>query len=47
MGVEDAVFMKAVEGGTLVGRGSWFFAEADAEHNDMFVRVTFAAAEVS
>ena len=42
--IEEAIFLKVIEHGALVMRGSWFRAEPQAEHEDMFFRATYAAA---
>lgn len=42
--IEESVFMSVIDHGTLVMRGSWFYADADEEHNTLFFRATYAAA---
>ena len=42
--LEDEIFHAAVEGGTLISKGSWFRAESDDPGNRMFFRLTFASA---
>ncbi|KAL1637191.1 Aromatic/aminoadipate aminotransferase 1 [Neofusicoccum ribis] len=42
--IEEEIFLKAVDKGALVIRGSWFYAEPDAKHESMFFRASFAAA---
>lgn len=42
--IEEEIFMASIEKGALVMRGSWFYAQADVEHDTMFFRATYAAA---
>ena len=42
--IEDSIFLKSIEKGALVMKGSWFHADNLAEHETMFFRATFAAA---
>ncbi|KAF2836494.1 PLP-dependent transferase [Patellaria atrata CBS 101060] len=42
--IEEEIFMNNIENGTLLMRGSWFYADRDAEHDTMFFRATYAAA---
>ncbi|KAK5172127.1 Aromatic/aminoadipate aminotransferase 1 [Saxophila tyrrhenica] len=42
--IEDELFLKNVDHGTLLMKGSWFCAEADTEKSKMFFRATYAAA---
>ncbi|KAF2099648.1 PLP-dependent transferase [Rhizodiscina lignyota] len=42
--LEEEIFMASIEHGSLVMRGSWFYAENDIEHDTMFFRATYAAA---
>lgn len=42
--VEEEIFNSCIGKGVLVARGSWFRAEQDMEPNELFFRVTFAAA---
>ena len=43
--VEEEVWQACVERGVLIARGSWFYAQRDIKHEDMFLRATFAAAK--
>ena len=42
--LEEEIFMASIDHGTLVMRGSWFYADAHAQHDTMFFRATYAAA---
>ena len=42
--VEERIFLKSIEHGALVMRGSWFTAQHDREPETMYFRATFAAA---
>jgi aromatic amino acid aminotransferase I / 2-aminoadipate transaminase len=42
--IEMAIFKAAVDRGVLVSRGSWFRADKSLIEENMFFRVTFAAA---
>lgn len=42
--IEEEVFLKSIEHGALVLRGSWFYAQRDVPHDTLFLRVTYAAA---
>lgn len=45
--IEDELFLAAVSEKVLVSPGSWFLADKEAEHKELFFRATFAAAEVT
>ncbi|KAH6664579.1 pyridoxal phosphate-dependent transferase [Halenospora varia] len=42
--IEEEIWLGCIKHGSLVARGSWFYAESGKNHNDMFFRLTFAAA---
>ncbi|CAO2656826.1 Nn.00g056290.m01.CDS01 [Neocucurbitaria sp. VM-36] len=42
--IEEEIFMRVIDHGALVMRGSWFYADADDEHHTLFFRATYAAA---
>ena len=42
--IEEEIFMASIAHGALVMRGSWFYADADAPHDSLFFRATYAAA---
>ncbi|KAF2786405.1 aromatic amino acid aminotransferase 1 [Melanomma pulvis-pyrius CBS 109.77] len=42
--IEEEIFMRVIDHGTLVMRGSWFYADAEDEHQTMFFRATYVAA---
>ena len=42
--IEEEIFMKVIDHGTLVMRGSWFYADAEEAHDTLFFRATYAAA---
>ena len=42
--IESALFDACIEQGVLLTPGSWFCAERNVNHRDMFFRATFAAA---
>ena len=42
--LEEEIFLQCISKGTLVMRGSWFYADAHAQHDTMFFRATYAAA---
>lgn len=42
--IEEDIWFGGIRHGTLVARGSWFYADANKPHDDMFFRLTFAAA---
>jgi aromatic amino acid aminotransferase I len=42
--IEERIFMRAIDEGTLAMRGSWFYAEQGREGDSLFFRFTFAAA---
>jgi aromatic amino acid aminotransferase I len=42
--IEEDIFMRVIDHGALVMRGSWFYADPDSEHNTLFFRMTYAAA---
>lgn len=44
--IEDDLFRASVAEGVLMCPGSWFAAERDVEHAEMFFRATFAAVRV-
>lgn len=42
--IEEEIFQKIVEHGTLLMKGSWFCADRSVERDTMFFRATYAAA---
>lgn len=44
MEIEEEIFMTNIQHGTMLMRGSWFYAEKEAMHDTMFFRATYAAA---
>lgn len=42
--IEEEIFMRVIEHGTLVMRGSWFYANSEDVHDTLFFRATYAAA---
>lgn len=42
--IEEEIFMRVIDHGTLCMRGSWFYANAEEEHDTLFFRATYAAA---
>lgn len=42
--IEEEIFAACLKRGVLVAKGSWFRAEPDLPLNDVFFRLTFAAA---
>ncbi|KAF2682786.1 PLP-dependent transferase [Lentithecium fluviatile CBS 122367] len=42
--IEEEIFMRVIEHGTLVMRGSWFYANSEDKHDTLFFRATYAAA---
>jgi aromatic amino acid aminotransferase I len=42
--IEEGIFLRVIEHGALVMRGSWFYADAGEEHDTLFFRATYAAA---
>jgi len=42
--IEEAIFMCSIKHRALVAKGSYFYADASAKHDDMFFRATYAAA---
>lgn len=42
--IEESVFMRVIEHGALVMRGSWFYANSEERHDTLFFRATYAAA---
>jgi aromatic amino acid aminotransferase I len=42
--IEERVFLRAIDEGALVMRGSWFYADTEARHDTLFFRATYAAA---
>ncbi|CAG8367846.1 unnamed protein product [Penicillium salamii] len=45
--IEEEIWLSSIRHGSLIARGSWFYAEADKSHGDMFFRMTFAAAPLN
>lgn len=45
--IENELFLAAVAENVLISPGSWFSADKNAVHDEMFFRATFAAAESS
>lgn len=45
--MEHEIFEEVIEQKALLAKGSWFFAEPEGDHPDLYLRATFAAAEVS
>jgi len=43
--LEHEIFEEVIEQKTLLAKGSWFFAEPDVDHPDLYLRATYAAAE--
>jgi aromatic amino acid aminotransferase I len=43
--IEEDIFLKNVDHGTLLMKGSWFYAEEHAEKDKMYFRATYAAAK--
>ncbi|KAK6537910.1 Aromatic/aminoadipate aminotransferase 1 [Orbilia ellipsospora] len=43
--LEHEIFEAVIDQKTLLAKGSWFFAEPEGDHPDMYLRATFAAAE--
>lgn len=43
--IEHDVFLKVIDHGALVMRGSWFYADPEDTHERLFFRATYAAAE--
>ncbi|KAH4057364.1 hypothetical protein HBI38_117920 [Parastagonospora nodorum] len=41
--IEESIFYRNIEHGTMCMRGSWFYADADEEHDTLFFRATYAA----
>jgi aromatic amino acid aminotransferase I len=41
--IEESVFFRNIEHGTMCMRGSWFYADAEATHDTLFFRATYAA----
>lgn len=42
--IEESIFMRVIDHGALVMRGSWFYADAEEKHDTLFFRATYAAA---
>jgi len=42
--IEEDIFMRSIDHGSLVMRGSFFYAEQDVPHDTLFFRATYAAA---
>lgn len=42
--IEEEIFLASIEQGSLVMRGSWFYADSHAQHDTLFFRATYAAA---
>ncbi|KAF1992113.1 aromatic amino acid aminotransferase 1 [Aulographum hederae CBS 113979] len=42
--IEEEIFLRVIDHGALVMRGSWFYANADDRHDTLFFRATYAAA---
>jgi aromatic amino acid aminotransferase I len=42
--IEEEIFMRNIDHGALLMRGSWFYADAEDEHDTLFFRATYAAA---
>ncbi|KAF2750894.1 PLP-dependent transferase [Sporormia fimetaria CBS 119925] len=42
--IEERIFMKIIDEGALLMRGSWFYADPSQKHDTLFFRATYAAA---
>lgn len=42
--IEEEIWLASISQGVLIARGSWFYATTRGEYNDIFYRITFAAA---
>ncbi|KAF2739189.1 PLP-dependent transferase [Polyplosphaeria fusca] len=42
--IEEEIFLRIIDHGALLMRGSWFYANAEDEHDTLFLRATYAAA---
>lgn len=42
--IEEEIFMRVIDHGALVMRGSWFYANSEDSHDTLFFRATYAAA---
>ncbi|KAF1811359.1 PLP-dependent transferase [Eremomyces bilateralis CBS 781.70] len=42
--LEDEIYNTSIEEGSLVMKGSWFYADPSAKHDTLFFRATYAAA---
>ncbi|KAH7124002.1 aromatic amino acid aminotransferase 1 [Dendryphion nanum] len=42
--IEEGVFMRNIEHGALLMKGSWFYASKEEKHDTLFFRATYAAA---
>ncbi|KAF2001197.1 aromatic amino acid aminotransferase 1 [Amniculicola lignicola CBS 123094] len=42
--IEESIFLRVIDHGALVMRGSWFYANDQDEHDTLFFRATYAAA---
>lgn len=43
--IEEEIFMRVIDHGALVMRGSWFYASEEDEHDTLFFRATYGAAK--
>jgi len=43
--IEEEIFLRVIDHGALVMRGSWFYADEEQEHDTLFFRATYAAAK--
>jgi aromatic amino acid aminotransferase I len=41
--IEESIFFRNIEHGTMCMRGSWFYADAEESHDTLFFRATYAA----
>ncbi|KAL1311647.1 hypothetical protein AAFC00_001757 [Neodothiora populina] len=42
--IEESIFLANIANGALAMKGTWFYADDEAEHDTMFFRTTYAAA---
>jgi aromatic amino acid aminotransferase I len=42
--IEESIFFRNIQHGTMCMRGSWFYADAEESHDTLFFRATYAAA---
>ncbi|KAF2204481.1 aromatic amino acid aminotransferase 1 [Delitschia confertaspora ATCC 74209] len=42
--LEEQIFLKVIDHGAMIMRGSWFYASHEEEHDALFFRATYAAA---